>query len=119
MQVFRPFPCCQLIPLFSLLLGDLEAQTRESANFTTSEDSGHRVVTTAGIHENSNREDATKSKVKVFILYFSLNCNCELKQNSNYSNYYCLNTAKFGLSYKLTAFYMDHLNPSRCPCFLG
>ncbi|XP_056339603.1 centrosomal protein of 192 kDa isoform X2 [Oenanthe melanoleuca] len=47
-----------------VLSDDLEAQTREHANFTTSEGSGHRVDTAAGIHENINTEDATKSKSK-------------------------------------------------------
>lgn len=72
-----------------LLLDDLEAQTKKHANFTSSEGSGHRADTAAGIHENINTEAATKSKAKVFLLYFSLKCNYELKQNSNYSNYYC------------------------------
>ncbi|XP_039425496.1 centrosomal protein of 192 kDa [Corvus cornix cornix] len=51
----------QLSEVFS---DDLEAQTKEHANFTSSEDSGHRVDTTAGIHENINTEAATKSKAK-------------------------------------------------------
>ncbi|XP_014726355.1 PREDICTED: centrosomal protein of 192 kDa isoform X1 [Sturnus vulgaris] len=43
---------------------DIEAQTREHANFISSEGSGHRVDTAAGIHENISTEDATKSKAK-------------------------------------------------------
>lgn len=70
-----------------MLLGGLEAQTREHANFTNSEGSGHRADKAAGIHENINTEAATKSKAKVLLLYFSLKCNYELKQN--YSSYYC------------------------------
>lgn len=71
-----------------MLLDDLEAQTREHAKFTSSEGAGHRVDTAAGIHENIKTEAATKSKAKVFHLYFSLKCNYELKQNSNDSIYY-------------------------------
>lgn len=75
--------------LLFLLLDDLEAQTREHANFTSSEGSGPRVDSAAGIHENVDTKAATKSKEKVFLLCFSLKCNYELKQKSNYSSYYC------------------------------
>ncbi|XP_036260379.1 centrosomal protein of 192 kDa [Molothrus ater] len=51
----------QLSEVFS---DDLEAQTKKHANFTSSEGSGHRVDTPAGIHENINTEAATKSKAK-------------------------------------------------------
>ncbi|XP_012427355.5 centrosomal protein of 192 kDa isoform X2 [Taeniopygia guttata] len=51
----------QLSEVFS---GGLEAQTREYANFTNSEGSGHRADKAAGIHENINTEAATKSKAK-------------------------------------------------------
>ncbi|RMC15603.1 hypothetical protein DUI87_07805 [Hirundo rustica rustica] len=43
---------------------DLEAQTKERANFTSSEGSGHRVDSASEIHENINTEAATKSKAK-------------------------------------------------------
>ncbi|XP_039562236.1 centrosomal protein of 192 kDa [Passer montanus] len=51
----------QLSEVFS---DDLETQTKNPANFTSSEGSGHRVDTAAGIHENINTEAATKSKTK-------------------------------------------------------
>ncbi|XP_063253097.1 centrosomal protein of 192 kDa isoform X2 [Prinia subflava] len=44
--------------------GDLEAQTREHENFTSSEGSGHRMDSTGGIHKNIITEAATKSKAK-------------------------------------------------------
>lgn len=70
-----------LVFLFVFFLDDLEAQTKEHADFTSSEGSGHRVDTATGTRENVNTEAATKSKAKVFLLYFSLRCNCGLKQN--------------------------------------
>ncbi|XP_058661219.1 centrosomal protein of 192 kDa [Ammospiza caudacuta] len=51
----------QLSEVFS---DDLEAQTKNHANFTSSEGSGHRVDTAAGMRENINTEAATKSKAK-------------------------------------------------------
>ncbi|XP_064559275.1 centrosomal protein of 192 kDa [Zonotrichia leucophrys gambelii] len=51
----------QLSEVFS---DDLEAQTKKHANFTSSEGSGHRVDTAAGMRENINTEAATKSKAK-------------------------------------------------------
>ncbi|XP_041333531.1 centrosomal protein of 192 kDa [Pyrgilauda ruficollis] len=51
----------QLSEVFS---DDSEAQTKKHANFTSSEGSGHRVDTAAGIHENVNTDAATKSKTK-------------------------------------------------------
>uniref|UniRef100_A0A8C3XFS2 Centrosomal protein 192 n=1 Tax=Cyanoderma ruficeps TaxID=181631 RepID=A0A8C3XFS2_9PASS len=47
-----------------VLPDDLEGQTRECANFTSSEGSGHRVDSAAEIHENINTEAATESKAK-------------------------------------------------------
>ncbi|XP_066040888.1 centrosomal protein of 192 kDa [Chamaea fasciata] len=43
---------------------DLEAQTREDANFARSEGSGRRVDSATGVHENLNTEASTRSKAK-------------------------------------------------------
>ncbi|XP_009100109.3 centrosomal protein of 192 kDa isoform X1 [Serinus canaria] len=51
----------QLSEVFS---DDSEAQTKKHADFTSSEGSGHRVDTAAGIRENINTESAAKSKAK-------------------------------------------------------
>ncbi|XP_041255152.1 centrosomal protein of 192 kDa-like [Onychostruthus taczanowskii] len=51
----------QLSEVFS---DDSEEQTKKHANFTSSEGSGHRVDTAAGVHEDINTDAATKSKTK-------------------------------------------------------
>ncbi|XP_027741153.1 centrosomal protein of 192 kDa [Empidonax traillii] len=50
--------------LSEVLSDDLEAQKKEHANSTSSEGSGHRMDTVAGIHKNINTEATTKSEAK-------------------------------------------------------
>ncbi|XP_051628521.1 centrosomal protein of 192 kDa [Manacus candei] len=54
----------EISQLSEVLSDDLEAQTKEHTNSTSSEDLGHRMDTAAGIHKSINTEAATKSEAK-------------------------------------------------------
>ncbi|XP_071410367.1 centrosomal protein of 192 kDa [Pithys albifrons albifrons] len=54
----------EIAQLSEVLSDDLEAQTKDHANFTSSEGSGHGMDIAAGIHKSVDTEGATKSKAK-------------------------------------------------------
>lgn len=87
-RVFRLLTYCKLIPCLFLCLVDIEAQTKERANSPSCEGARQRIDTAAGTHKSFNTEAATKSKAKVFLLYFSIKYSYELEQNSHNSSYY-------------------------------